>query len=86
VDEQSKGEIEAAVKTLNESLTSEDAEEIRAKTDALNQTFHRISAAMYERAQADQAAQQQSENGSGNGSSASSEDDEVVDAEVVDES
>jgi molecular chaperone DnaK len=86
VDEQSKGEIEAAVKTLNESLTSEDAEEIRAKTDALNQTFHRISAAMYERAQADQAAQQQSENGSDNGASASSEDDEVVDAEVVDES
>jgi molecular chaperone DnaK len=80
VDEASKAEIDAALKELRDSLTSEDAEEIKAKTDRLQGAFHKVSEAMYERAQ---AAQQQS-NGAGAGADGAG-DEEVVDAEVVDE-
>ena len=81
VDPASKEEIEAAIKDVRESLTSEDPNEINAKTEALQSAFHKVSEAMYERAQQQQAA---SDNGaSENGAQAEEED--VVDAEVVDE-
>ena len=86
VDEASKAEIEAAIKDVNEAVKGDDAEDIRARTDRLQTAFHRVSEAMYERAQA--AAQQQEptdEPSSANGASADAGDDEVVDAEVVDE-
>ncbi len=81
VDPASKEEIEAAIKDVRESLTSEDPTEINAKTEALQSAFHKVSEAMYERAQQQQAA-------SGNGASengAQAEEEDVVDAEVVDE-
>ena len=86
IDEASKREIEDAIKDVNEAVKTEDAEDIRAKTERLQTAFHKVSEAMYERAQ----SQQQDEpapNGasSTNGSSASADDEEVVDAEVVDE-
>jgi molecular chaperone DnaK len=86
VDEASKSEIEAAIKDVNDAVKGDDAEDIRARTDRLQTAFHRVSEAMYERAQA--AAQQQEpaeEPSSANGASADTGDDEVVDAEVVDE-
>ncbi|MEA2292448.1 MAG: molecular chaperone DnaK, partial [Solirubrobacteraceae bacterium] len=85
VDEASKTEIEAAIKDVNEAVKSDDAEDIRAKTERLNQAFHKVSEAMYERAQQQQQAE--SANGSANGAAdgSSSDDEEVVDAEVVDE-
>ena len=55
VDSSSKEEIEAAIKDVRESLTSEDADEINAKTEALKAAFHKVSEAMYQRAQ-EQAA------------------------------
>src|SRR5512133_2772068 len=55
VDEASKREIEDAMKDVRESLTSESADDIRAKTERLQTAFHRISEQMYERAQAEQA-------------------------------
>ena len=51
VDASSKEEIEAAIKEVRESLTSEDAAEINAKTEALQSSFHKVSEAMYQRAQ-----------------------------------
>jgi molecular chaperone DnaK len=63
-------------------LESEDAAAINAKAEALQTAFHSVSEAMYQRAQ-EQAA------GSGNGASGdgatSSDEEDVVDAEVVDE-
>src|SRR5205823_3462921 len=56
VDATSKEEIEAAIKEVREVLTSEDAAEINAKTEALQTAFHKVSEAMYEKAQADAAA------------------------------
>ncbi len=84
VDSASKDQIEAAVKDVRESLTSEDVAEIRSKTEALQTSFHRVSEQMYERAQAEQQAD--GGNGSGaDGAGAGESEEDVVDAEVVDE-
>jgi molecular chaperone DnaK len=89
VDSSSKEEIEAAIKDLRDSLTSEDAAEITTKTNTLNEAFHKVSEAMYQRAQEQAAASATPEDGgpSADGSSngAAAEEEDVVDAEVVDE-
>ena len=61
LDEASKREIEDAIKDVRGVLESDDAEDIRAKTDRLQTAFHKVSEQMYERAQAEQAASAQSE-------------------------
>src|SRR4051812_11504251 len=87
VDSSSREEIEAAIKAVRESLTSEDPNEINAKTEALQSSFHKVSEAMYERAQQQsQASSAPTGNGAGtDGAQAASEEEDVVDAEVVDE-
>jgi molecular chaperone DnaK len=86
VDEASRTEIEAAIKAVRESLTSEDPDEINAKAETLQSAFHKVSEAMYEKAQQEQAAAGGADGASPNGATgdASAEED-VVDAEVVDE-
>ena len=59
VDASSKTEIEAAIKEVRESLGSEDADEIRSRTDALQAAFHKVSEQMYAAA----AQAQQAQNG-----------------------
>jgi molecular chaperone DnaK len=84
VDESSKTEIEGLIKDLRDSLESDDAEELKRKTDALQTAFHKVSEAMYEKAR---AAGETSDNGAadGAGSEGSSDEEDVVDAEVVEE-
>jgi molecular chaperone DnaK len=83
VDADAKEQIEAAITAIREVLESDDPAAIRERTDALNQAFHSVSEAIYERAA---AANADSSNGSANGDGeASSSDEDVVDAEVVDE-
>ena len=77
VDEASRTEIEAAIIAVREALEGADANEINAKAEALQAAFHKVSEAMYERAQQEQAA---------SGPAAADAEEEVVDAEVVDES
>jgi molecular chaperone DnaK len=85
VDSSSREEIEAAIKAVRESLTSEDANEINAKTEALQSSFHKVSEAMYERAQ-QQAAASQGNGAPTDGAAPETEaEEDVVDAEVVDE-
>jgi molecular chaperone DnaK len=79
VDEGSKSEIEAAIKEVQESLDSDDAEQIKAKTDALQAAFHKISEQVY------QAAQEQAPSGDGTSGNGAAAEEEVVDAEVVDD-
>jgi molecular chaperone DnaK len=81
VDEASKSEIEAAIKEVREVLTSDDAEEIKAKTDALQSAFHKVSEQVYQAA----AAQQQAASGDGASAGDAEAEEEVVDAEVVDD-
>ena len=88
IDDASKTEIETAIKDVRESLTSEDATEIAARTERLQTAFHKVSEAMYERAQAQQQAEASaaSPNGDGDGAASTPEgEEEVVDAEVVDD-
>src|SRR5437764_8321177 len=85
VDSSSKEEIEAAIKEVREILTSEDAAEINAKTEALQAAFHKVSEAMYQRAQEQQAAAQADGAEASADGAASETEEDVVDAEVVDE-
>jgi molecular chaperone DnaK len=82
VDDSSREDIEAAVKALREVLDGDDPAAISARTDALNESFHKVSEVIYERAQ--QAQESAAGNGSGSDGASSNEED-VVDAEVVDE-
>jgi molecular chaperone DnaK len=84
VDADAKSEIEAAIKDVRDSLTSEDANEIKAKTDALQQAFHRVSEQIYQAAQQQQATTSGDGAGTGAGG-AGADEEEVVDAEVVDD-
>jgi molecular chaperone DnaK len=80
VDQGARDEIEAAIKDVRDSLTSEDAAEIRSKSDALQTAFQKVSEQIYAQAAEEQAATSgdgASQNGAG--------DEEVVDAEVVDD-
>src|SRR5262245_34744934 len=80
VDDSATEEINSAVKELRESLTSEDAGEIRSRSDALQAAFQKVSEQIYAQAAEQQAAAStdgSSQNGAG--------DEEVVDAEVVDD-
>ncbi len=83
VDSASRDEIEAAIKAVRESLTSEDPNEINAKAEALQSAFHKVSEAMYEKAQQQQSAA--GDGASANGAGDASAEEDVVDAEVVDE-
>jgi len=81
VDDSAKEEIEAAIKDVRESLTSDSAEEINSKTEALTAAFQKISEQIYAAAQ-EQAA---SADGASAEGGSSEDEEEVVDAEVVDE-
>ena len=86
VDASSKQEIESAIKEVRDSLTSDDTALINSNTEALQAAFHKVSEAMYQKAQEQQAAQTDGAGaGAANGGKASSEEEDVVDAEVVDE-
>jgi molecular chaperone DnaK len=80
VDASAKDEIEAAIKDVRDSLESEDASEIRSKSDALQAAFQKVSEQIYA-----SAAQQQAASGDGASANGAGEDEEVVDAEVVDD-
>jgi molecular chaperone DnaK len=81
VDPSSKEEIETAIKDVRDSLTSEDAGEIRSKSDALQAAFQKVSEQLYSQAAEDQAAT----SGDGASQNGAGDEEEVVDAEVVDD-
>ncbi len=84
VDDESRTEIEAAIKEVRDTLESEDAEEIKSKTEALQTAFHKVSEKVYESAQAESQAQAEADGGAG-GADSSEDDEEVIDAEVVED-
>jgi molecular chaperone DnaK len=86
VDPAAKEEIEEHIKAIRDSLEATDPAEINARTEALQTAFHKVSEAIYERAQTQAQAQDGATAASPNGGSAgATEEDDVVDAEVVDE-
>jgi molecular chaperone DnaK len=87
IDSAAKEEIDQAIADVRGALTSENTEEIKAKTDALQAAFHKVSEQIYQAA----ATQQAAGSGSGDGAGTATDgaggeaEEEVVDAEVVDD-
>ncbi|HEX5956623.1 MAG TPA: molecular chaperone DnaK [Solirubrobacterales bacterium] len=83
VDDSSKTEITEAIAAVRGTLESEDVNEIKAKTDALQAAFHKVSEQIYQQAAAEQQQTASTDGAGANG--AGDTEDEVVDAEVVDD-
>jgi molecular chaperone DnaK len=82
--EDQKSKVNAAIEDLKKALEGKDSEDIKAKTEALQEAVYPISTAMYQKAQ-EQA--QQAEAGGAGSTDARGPDETVVDAdyEVVDD-
>jgi len=81
VDQATKDEVDSAVKDVRSVLDTGSLEEVNAKTEALTAAMTKASEQIYAAAQSE--AQASGGDGSSNGSAADEE--EVVDAEVVDD-
>jgi molecular chaperone DnaK len=81
LDEADASTIEGRVMELKNVLESSDVNEIRQKTDALQEASQKLASVLYEQA----SAQQQQAGGAGNGASSTSDDEVIEDAEIVDE-
>ncbi len=83
--EDQKTKVNAAIEELKKALEGEDIEEIKAKTEALQEAVYEVSALLYQKAQ-EEAAQAQ-EAGEAGTADAKGPEDTVVDAdyEVVDD-
>jgi molecular chaperone DnaK len=79
LEEAEASTIEGRVMELKQALETDDLGEIRAKTDALQESSQKLAEAVYA-----QASQQQAQ-ASGNGEATDSDDEVIEDAEVVDE-
>jgi len=82
LDEETVKTIEERIEALKSVADGEDAAEIRAKSDELMESAHKLAQAVYEKVQAEQAASHTAAGDGGTG------DDEVVeeaDYEVIDE-
>ena len=84
IESSAKEEIEQAIADVKGVLSSENADEIKAKTDALQAAFHKVSEQIYQAAAEQQAAAQPGGDGASTDGAGESEE-EVVDAEVVDD-
>jgi molecular chaperone DnaK len=86
IDQGTKDQIDAAVKDVRATLDGGSLDEVKAKTEALTTVMTKASEALYAQAQseAQAASEGTAENGDG-ASGGAADDEEVVDAEVVDE-
>jgi molecular chaperone DnaK len=82
LDQGTKDQIDTAVKDVRATLESGSLDEVKAKTEALTTVMNGASEALYAQAQSEGA--DGAPNGDGEGGN-SADDEEVVDAEVVDE-
>jgi molecular chaperone DnaK len=78
IDDETKGNIEAAIEPLRKAIEGEDTEEIKRLTEALTQASHKLAEAMYQQASQDQAPP---EGGPAGGAAAGEPDEDVVDAD-----
>jgi molecular chaperone DnaK len=83
VPEDIKSEVREALAEVKKALESNDTEAIKTASEHAAQVSQKMGTAIYQQAQAQQQASSQSE--SANGNSDTQDDDEVVEAEIVDE-
>ncbi|MFP5460193.1 MAG: molecular chaperone DnaK [Gammaproteobacteria bacterium] len=81
IDEGEKAKIEEALKAAEESLKSDDKDEIEAKTAALGTASQKLGEMMYAKMQAEQGAAGEQGAGAGAQEAKRPKDDDVVDAE-----
>ena len=81
LDEATKKDIEEAVEKLKKAMESDSTEEIKRLTDELTQASHKLAEAMYAKASAAGAGQEQPDQGGANSSADAQKDDDVVDAD-----
>ncbi len=79
LEESEAATIEGRIMELKQTLDGSDVNEIRAKTDALQEASHKLAEAVYAKATAQQAASQPA------GGSPVSDDEVIEEAEIVDE-
>jgi molecular chaperone DnaK len=82
VPEDIKSEVRDALAEVKKALESNDTEAIKSASERAAQVSQKMGTAIYQQAQAQQASSQSE---SANGSSGTQDDDEVVEAEIVDE-
>lgn len=75
--------VKAAVDTLKETMKGDDLDKIKADTEALTKPLYELSAELYKETQAQEGAA--GEQGAAGAQGAKKADDDVVDAEVVDD-
>ena len=80
-----KSTVETELATLKEKLSGTDTESIKSATEKLAVSVQELGKQMYEQAAASSAATGTEGPASGGGTSSAPNDDEVVDAEIVDE-
>ncbi len=78
LDEATRSDIRSKIDAVTQSLESDDATEIRAKLEALQEASYELGKLVYEQARTQPGA-------AATGDEAEGEDEEIVDAEVVDE-
>jgi molecular chaperone DnaK len=88
IDDSAKNKIDAAVNRLKEALKSENLDEIKSATEALNQVWSESASTLYQQAGAGDAQAGQQPGGQAGGETTDEKSDEKVeeaDYEVVDE-
>jgi molecular chaperone DnaK len=85
VPEDIKSEVREALAEVKKALESNDTDAIKSATERAAQVSQKMGTAIYQQAQAAQAQAQQSGADSADGSTQTPADDEVVEAEIVDE-
>jgi molecular chaperone DnaK len=83
LDDETKGDIRSKLEAVRQALEGDDAGEIRSRLEALREASFKLGEVVYQQAQQTQSAP--AGDGSAQGAE-SSGDEEIVDAEVVDES
>jgi molecular chaperone DnaK len=84
--EDGKAEVTTAIDELKKALAGTDVGEVKAKHEALAKASQALGSAMYAQAQADTASETPQDDAAGaSRSSSSQQDEDVVDAEIVDE-
>ena len=77
-------EVSGAVDGLKKALEGEDIEPVKTAQEKLNEVAQKIGEALYQHEQAEQQTQQ-AQSSAGGSSEAPAEDDDIVDAEIIDD-
>lgn len=85
VDAEIKTAIEEALEVLKEALKGDDIEAIKAAEEDLGTKSQKLGEAVYQKMQADQAAQEDGTAEAPEANASKAKDDDILDAEVVDE-